>query len=136
VSSLICSRFKVDVNIAEGTHASEAAVNKQLADKVKENCNFIFRRSNCKSKYQKCLRPQFFGNNFNNFRPLTLAMTWKYNSLFFLGTRGCCTRKFSPSRSCQPMPLRKRRARILNSKKIVSKCHYNKKNSNLTVYFV
>jgi hypothetical protein len=24
----------VDVNIAEGTHASEAAVNKQLADKV------------------------------------------------------------------------------------------------------
>ena len=28
-------RFKVDVTIAPGTHASEAAVNKQLADKVK-----------------------------------------------------------------------------------------------------
>ena len=27
-------RFKVDVTIAPGTHASEAAVNKQLADKV------------------------------------------------------------------------------------------------------
>ena len=28
------SRFKVDVTIAPGTHASEAAINKQLADKV------------------------------------------------------------------------------------------------------
>jgi len=27
------SRFKVDVSIAEGTHASEVAINKQLADK-------------------------------------------------------------------------------------------------------
>jgi len=42
-------RFKVDVEIAKGTHASEDAVNKQLADKVNKNilkqvlkclCNF------------------------------------------------------------------------------------------------
>ena len=31
----LAPRFKIDVTIAPGTHASEAAVNKQLADKVK-----------------------------------------------------------------------------------------------------
>ena len=61
-------RFKVDVTIAPGTHASELAVNKQLADKERvaaalENAHllglyfcFIFRYLNsqfCKLFYRK-----------------------------------------------------------------------------------
>ena len=34
-------RFKVDVTIAPGTHASELAVNKQLADKVRALFKFV-----------------------------------------------------------------------------------------------
>ncbi|KAG1354240.1 putative protein AE7 [Cocos nucifera] len=51
------SRYKVDVRIAPGTHATEAAVNKQLNDK--ERVAAALENPNLSEMVNECLAPTF-----------------------------------------------------------------------------